>query len=147
LALQAPLSPLDRDLLRQQAIKSAAREQERDFLVGLSVGQGLQPTGVAVLERLMPEPPRRSRTYACRYLRRWLPPATAYPNLVSNLRAMLTNTPLRGSDLVVEAGPGIKAVVSYLRKNRLPRPSDRSRSEPAPKTGMSRACGESPRPA
>jgi hypothetical protein len=33
---------------------------------------------------------------------------------------MLTDTPLSGSDLVVEAGPGIKAVVSFLRKNRLP---------------------------
>jgi hypothetical protein len=33
---------------------------------------------------------------------------------------MLSDTPLRNSDLVVEAGPGIKAVVTFLRKQRLP---------------------------
>jgi hypothetical protein len=93
---------------------------ERDFLVGLSVGQGAQPTGVAVLERLAPEPARRGRRYACRYLRRWLPPATAYPTLVSTLAAMLRDTALTGHDLVVEAGPGVQAVVAYLRKHRLP---------------------------
>jgi hypothetical protein len=53
-------------------------------------------------------------------LRRWLPPATAYPALVSDLTEMLNGTPLTDGDLVVEAGPSIKAVLSLLRKNRLP---------------------------
>jgi len=66
------------------------------------------------------EPSRKGRRYACRYLRRWLPPATAYPTLVGHLTAMLTDTPLSGQDLVVEAGPGIQAVMTYLRKHRLP---------------------------
>jgi hypothetical protein len=33
---------------------------------------------------------------------------------------MLTDTPLRGQDLIVEAGPGIQAATTYLRKQRLP---------------------------
>jgi hypothetical protein len=111
------LSPLDRDFLRQQSSEQAS---ERDFLVGLSVGQGSQTSGVAVLERLLPSRPGASRSYACRYLRRWLPPATAYPALVSDLTDMLSGAPLAGGDLVVEAGPSIKAVLALLRKNRLP---------------------------
>jgi len=110
------LSPLDRDFLRQQSEQAS----ERDFLVGLSVGQGSQTSGVAVLERLLPSRPGGSRSYACRYLRRWLPPATAYPALVSDLTDMLSGAPLAGGDLVVEAGPSIKAVLALLRKNRLP---------------------------
>jgi hypothetical protein len=33
---------------------------------------------------------------------------------------MLTDTPLAGNDLVVEAGPGVQAVAAYLRRKRLP---------------------------
>jgi hypothetical protein len=120
MALRAPVSSFDRELHRPQPYRSSNAAAEREFLIGLSVGQGLQPTGVAVLERLMPEPPRAGRRYACRYLRRWLPPATAYPTLVSSLKAMLSDTPLKDSTLVVEAGPGIKAVAAFLRKHRLP---------------------------
>jgi hypothetical protein len=98
----------------------SAPAPKRDFLVGLSVGQGPQPSGIAVLERLPPERPGSSRTYACRYLRRWLPPATAYPALVSNLNDIFSDELLNRRDLIVEAGPGIKAVVAFLRKNRLP---------------------------
>jgi hypothetical protein len=119
-ALGAPLSPLFQQLLWQQPVPPSETGPDRDFLVGLSVGQGLQPTGVAVLERLPPEPPTTGRRYACRYLRRFLAPATAYPVLVANLTTMLRNTPLAGNDLVVEAGPGVQAVVAYLRKHHLP---------------------------
>jgi hypothetical protein len=120
MALRAPVLPLDQELRQQQTGQPSELVPEGEFLVGLSIGQGLQPTGVAVLERFMPQPAATSRSYACRYLRRWLPPATAYPVLVSNLKGMLSDTPLRHSALVVEAGPGIKAVVAFLRKHRLP---------------------------
>ena len=120
MALRAPLSPFDRDLRLQQVSKPSDQASEPEFLVGVSVGQGLQPSGVAVLERFSPSRPGDSRSYACRYLRRWLPPATAYPVLVRDLSTMLCDTPLTGNDLIVEAGPGIRAVVAYLRKHRLP---------------------------
>jgi hypothetical protein len=115
-SLRAPVSPLDRDI-RQRPVPAPS---EREFLVGLSIGQGVQPSGVAVVERLVPTQESGSRSYTCRYLRRWPPPATAYPTLVADLTTMLRDTPLHGSDLVVEAGPGIKAVVAFLRKHRLP---------------------------
>jgi hypothetical protein len=120
MALRDPVSSFDREMLHKPADKPPDPPPGREFLIGLSVGQGLQPTGIAVLERLLPEPPRTRRRYACRYLRRWCPPATSYPTLVSNLTDMLSGTPLRNSDLVVEAGPGINAVVAFLRKHRLP---------------------------
>ena len=115
LALHEQISALERG----RRLRSTQASQ-RDFLVGLSVGQGLQPSGVAVLERLPPSRPGGSRSYACRYLRRWLPPDTAYPSLVANLTDMLSSPALSGSDLVVEAGPGIKAVMAFFRKHRLP---------------------------
>jgi hypothetical protein len=122
-SLQAPLSPVFRDLLYRQSrgvLDPSDAAPKRDFLVGLSVGQGAQPSGVAVVERLPLVCPGQSRSYACRYLRRWLPPDTAYPNMVSNLFEMFSDPLLNRNDLVVEAGPGIKAVVAFLRKNRLP---------------------------
>jgi hypothetical protein len=119
---QVPLSPSYRDLLFQQppVLGMSDPAPKRDFLVGLSVGQGAQPSGVAVLERLPPACPGQSRSYACRYLCRWLSPDTAYPALVSNLTEMFSEPLLNRNDLIVEAGPGIKAVVAFLRKNRLP---------------------------
>lgn len=118
-ALSAPISSFDRDLLFQQLDRMSERTPEPEFLVGLSVGQGVQPTGIAVLERHSRSRPGGSRNYTCCFLRRWLPPATAYPVLVRNLTTMLCGTQLTGHDLIVEAGPGIRAVVAYLRKQRL----------------------------
>ncbi len=115
-----PLSPVFREVLWRQSEVPPAPVPKPDFLVGLSVGQGSQPSGVAVLERLKPECPGGSRSFACRYLRRWLSPVTGYPVLLSDLTDIFRDEPLRGSDLVVEAGPGIKAVKAFLRKNRLP---------------------------
>jgi hypothetical protein len=119
-ALGAPLSQFDWDLLQQQVCRPPDPVSERKFLVGLSVGQGLQPTGVAVLERLMPSGPSRSRNYVCCYLRRYRPPDTAYPSLVSKMKEMLRDAPLKDSDLIVEVGPGIRAVQRLLQKHRLP---------------------------
>jgi hypothetical protein len=117
-ALRLTPSPFDRDLMQQQAQRDSS--QERAFLIGLSVSQGA-PCGVAVLERFKPpaaSEQRRLATYVCRYLRRWLPPATAYPVLLSELAVMLQG-PLEWSDLIVEAGPSIRPVVAMLRKHRL----------------------------
>jgi hypothetical protein len=49
-SLQAPLSPVFRNMLYQQApgvLDTSDAPAKRDFLVGLSVGQGAQPSGVA----------------------------------------------------------------------------------------------------
>ena len=90
------------------------------IVVGLSVSQGA-PTGISVLQKVKP-PARRGQqsvaTYHCRYLRRWLPPDTAYPTLVKELGAMLADT-LRDCNLVVEEGTGLRTVVSMLRRSRL----------------------------
>jgi hypothetical protein len=115
-----PLSPHFRDLLYQQAPVMSEPAPKRDFLVGLSVGQGPQPSGVVVVERLAVQVPDAGRHYACRHLRRWVPPDTAYPTLVSNLNDMFSDASLKRGDLIVEAGPGIKAVVPFLRRKRVP---------------------------
>jgi hypothetical protein len=120
LAFSAPLSQFDRDLLQQHANRPPDPDSERDFVVGLSVGQGLQPTAVAILERLTPSGTGGSKNYVCRYVRRWRPPDTAYPILVSKLSDILRDAPLKGSDLIVEAGPGVRAVLRLLSKHRLP---------------------------
>jgi hypothetical protein len=117
--IREPLSQFDWDLLLQQACRPPDPESERNFLVGLSVGQGLQPTGVAVLERLMPSGQSQSRSYVCRYLCRYRPPDTTYPILISKLKEMLRDAPLKDSDLIVEAGPGIRAAQRLLQKHRL----------------------------
>jgi hypothetical protein len=49
-SLQAPLSAVFRNMLYQQApgvLDTSDAPAKRDFLVGLSVGQGAQPSGVA----------------------------------------------------------------------------------------------------
>ncbi|HTU92497.1 MAG TPA: hypothetical protein VMF69_20620 [Gemmataceae bacterium] len=112
-------SAFEIEFMRQQAQRSSSPKSV--FLIGLSVSQGA-PSGIAILERFKPPPSPGQRcvaTYVCRYLRRWLPPDTAYPVLVADLSVML-NGPLVRSDLIVEAGSSIKPVVSMLRKQRLP---------------------------
>ena len=116
--LGAPLSSFDWELRQQLAAKPLAAP-ERDFLVGLSVGQGSQPSAVAVLERLPPPCAGERHSFACRYLRRWPPASTGYPTLVADLTAMLNGTVLAGANLVVEAGPSIRAVLALLWKHRL----------------------------
>jgi hypothetical protein len=114
-----PPSGIDLDFRRHQA--EGGSPEAGVFLIGLSVSQGA-PSGVAILERFKLSPPpgqSRSATYVCRYLRRWLPPDTAYPVLLAELAAMLSG-PLVDSDLVVEAGPSLKPVVAMLRRHRLP---------------------------
>lgn len=117
-AMRFTPSQLEFDLMQQRAQRVSA--EKRVFLIGLSVSQGA-PCGVAVLERFKPPAvpgERRVATYVCRYMRRWLPPATAYPVLISELAVMLQG-PLERSDLIVEAGPSIRPVVTMLRKHRL----------------------------
>src|SRR5258708_13873741 len=98
-AFQAPLSPMDWDLLLRQADMPSEQELQGDYLLGLTVGQGLQPSGIAVLERLAPSRRGEPRSYACRYLRRLRPPAPTYPSPASDLRAMLRNPPLPATAL------------------------------------------------
>jgi len=120
-ALATPMFSFDLALRQPQTQRAASDAGNSCFLVGLSVSQGA-PNGIAVLERFKPPHPRgqgAAAIYACRYLRRWLPPDTAYPVLLAELAAMLTG-PLVNCKLVVEAGTSIKPVVSMLRKHRLP---------------------------
>jgi hypothetical protein len=112
-------SALDMALMQQQEQQASASAGE--FLIGLSVRQGA-PCGIAILERFEPSPSpgqRRLVSYVCRYLRRWLPPDTAYPVLLAELAVMLSG-PLANSELIVEAGASIKPVVAMLRKHGLP---------------------------
>jgi hypothetical protein len=113
-----PMSSLDRDMLYRKPEPPAHQEPAPTYLVGLSVGQGTQPTGMAVLERHK-RGSGAPATYTCRYLRRWLPPATAYTALLAHLRKMFGDPPLAGGYLIVEAGPSTKALLSFLRKNPL----------------------------
>ena len=120
-ASRAPISQLDLDLMRSQAARPSSEAAKPRFLIGLSVGQGSQPTGVAVLEKSKVPGQAGSapvKTYACRYLRRW-PPHTTYPMLHSALAVMLDGPPLAHSDLIVEAGTSLSAVIAFLRKHRL----------------------------
>jgi hypothetical protein len=102
---------------QQQPVSASAGE----FLIGLSVSQGA-PCGIAILERFKPSPSPGQRglaSYVCRYLRRWLPPQTAYPVLLAELAVILSG-PLANSELIVEAGASIKPVVAMLRNHRVP---------------------------
>lgn len=93
-------------------------EEPSVFHIGLSVGQGTQPTGIAILKKEKP-PGRDPAKYTCRYLRRW-PPDTTYPTLLAELYGMLNDATLGKVTLIVEAGPSIKAVLTMLRRLRLP---------------------------
>jgi hypothetical protein len=110
------MSSLSRAFVLWQINQPPTNARKPCFLVGLSVGQGGQPTGLAVLEKF--KSPSHPAVYACRYLRRWLPPDTAYPKLCSELASMLAG-PLAECNLIVEAGPSIGAVITMLRRHRL----------------------------
>src|SRR6266478_9670642 len=88
-ALRAPMSSFDWDLLQQQILARRNQDIQRVFLIGLSVGQGLQPTGIAVVERLPPAHSGGSKSYVCRNLCRWRPPVSPYPALPAKLNVML----------------------------------------------------------
>ena len=116
-SLGFPMSSLDTDMLYHKPEPPPPEEPAPVCLVGLSVGQGAQPTGVAILER------RKCgsgvpATYACRYLRRWLP-APSYTALLAHLRRMFDDPLLAGGYLIVEAGPSTKALLTFLRRNPL----------------------------
>src|SRR5262245_49964614 len=97
---QMPLTIHFRDSLGQTWGRLGVSESapKSEFLVGVSVGQGAQATGVAVLERFSVRVPGAGRHYACRYLRRWVPPDTAYPALVSHLSDMFSDPSLKRAD-------------------------------------------------
>jgi hypothetical protein len=120
-AFAGPVSSFDRELHRSQPVRLGSDTGTSRYLVGLSVRQGA-PTGITILQKFKTPSPcgRRSvATYTCRYLRRWLPPHTAYPILISELETILAG--LSGEcNLVVEAGTGIKPVVALFRRHRLP---------------------------
>src|SRR6516225_3161116 len=102
-AFQAPLGSLEYDMLQRQVEPQPVGASPPQFLVGLSVGQGSQPTGIAILRKDKPgsEAPA---TYVCRYLHRWLPPATTYPAVFAALKSMHGRPELAECHLLVEAG-------------------------------------------
>jgi hypothetical protein len=111
------MSQFEREYFLGQLQKRPAEAPKPNFLVGLSVGQGGQPSGVAILEKS--KAPPQPASYTCRYLRRWLPPDTAYPKIMSALANMLLDARLGKCDLIVEAGQSISAVLGMLKKKGL----------------------------
>jgi hypothetical protein len=111
------VSSLDRDLLYRRPTPPAPQERAPVFLVGLSVGQGARPSGMAILERQ--KRGNAPATYTCCYLRRW-PLATNYPSLQSYLERIFSDSRLTDPYLILEAGPSTRAILSFFRRQRLP---------------------------
>lgn len=112
-----PLSSWEIDMMYKPQPRKP-EEEPAVLHVGLSVGQGTQPTGIAVLKKEKP-PGREPAKYTCRYLCRW-PRDTTYPTLLTDLYDMLNDAKLGKVTLIVEAGSSIKAVLAMLRRLRLP---------------------------
>lgn len=116
------------------------------YFLGLDLGQATDPTALAVLERLDPEPPKRFRdervsrrpygvgrlvysvladpeppppSFHCRHLER-LPLGTPYPAVASHVQKLLDAPPLRGqTELVVDATGVGRPVVDMLEQRGL----------------------------
>jgi len=111
-------SNLDYDLVGYEREREFAKPRGPSYLIGLSIGQGPQPTGMAILERTKAQREGARARYVCCYLER-IPPHTTYPVLVERLEKILARPPLSRSPLLVEAGTSVHTVVRYLRQNRL----------------------------
>lgn len=112
----APLRGWEMEMLQRKA-EEQPESRPAVYLIGVSVGQGSQPTGIAVL--LKSGGSNGSFHYGCRYLCRRLPPQTEYPALLTHMQVMLGRPELTDAHLVVEAGGSVQATVHYLRKHRL----------------------------
>src|SRR5271163_4777591 len=110
-------SNLDYDLVRYEHEREFAKPRGPSYLIGLSIGQGPQPTGMAILERTKARREGARATYVCCFLER-MPAHTTYLALLKRLEKILARPPLSGSPLLVEAGTSVHTVVTYLRQNR-----------------------------
>src|SRR5271168_4634849 len=107
-------SNLDYDLVGYELEREFAKPRGPSYLIGMSIGQGPQPTGMAILERTKSRREGERARNVCCYLER-VPSPTTYPAQVKRLEKILARPPLSGSPLLVEAGTSVHTVVRYLR--------------------------------
>jgi hypothetical protein len=104
---------VSRFLWTDEAIAQATKDYTtRHFTVGLDLGQSVDPTAVAIIEKVRTPVLTRGKvpdripyvvTYGCRHLER-LPLRMTYPDIVLHVRQMMATAPLTGdSKLVIDA--------------------------------------------
>jgi hypothetical protein len=104
---------VSRYLWTDEAIAAAiAAYTIRHFTVGLDLGQSIDPTAVAIIEKVrvpalvkgrIPDRIPYVTTYGCRHLER-LPLRVTYPDVVQYVRTMMATAPLvENSKLVIDA--------------------------------------------
>jgi hypothetical protein len=94
-----------------------------DYLAGLDLGQGAEPTALAVVERTRsadPEKPHQTvRRYAVRYLKRW-PLQTAFEDIARDVAGLLAMLDPRRPLLAVDQTGVWLAVVGTVRRADIP---------------------------
>jgi hypothetical protein len=88
----------------------------RNYTLGLDLGQSIDPTAVAVIERVrvpqitawvpVREPHVYATTYGLRHLER-LPLGTTYPDIITHVQTMLATAPLAGNCRLVIDKTGV----------------------------------------
>jgi hypothetical protein len=72
-----------------------------DYYLGLDIGQSIDPSAIAIVQRLLPEGAKRP-LFRCGHLER-LPLASSYPKVVARVRQLLFQRPFLGrTELVVD---------------------------------------------
>ena len=72
------------------------------YVVGLDLGQSVDPSAIAVVRRVEPPEERDRPIFQCGYLER-LPLNTPYPSIVRHVRTLLSKPPLLGcAELVID---------------------------------------------
>ena len=87
---------------------------QRDYILGLDLGQTTDYSALAVLERPV-ESPSKEVIYALRHLQRF-PLGTPYTTIVPGVARIAAKPPLRGSPLVVDQTGVGRPVVDMLRR-------------------------------
>ncbi len=93
------------------------------YFVGLDLGQAMDYSAIAVLERRQirdaKRPERQRWNFACRYLHRW-ELGTRYPAIVEDVNTLLSREPLTGCTLAVDRTGVGAAVRDMLVARELP---------------------------
>ena len=113
----------------EAAEDARARYTKRNFTMGLDLGQSVDPTAVAVIERVrvpqitawipIKEPHTYTTTYHLRHLER-LRLQTSYPGIINHVGTMLATAPLAGNcKLVIDATGVGRPVFDLFRSAKL----------------------------
>jgi hypothetical protein len=93
-----------------------------DFIVGLDLGQAIDFTALAVVERAWKPhpnlPDRLESHYSVRYLRRW-PLKTSYTAVAADVAVLVRTPPLNCPAVAVDQTGVGRAVIDLLRKSEL----------------------------